>query len=243
MAKNTRIKIITLGSLALLGLFIIGKAGAALLNNTMINKTPLDPYEDQIEYLLDELKRTDLTDETRRLEEEKLNTLVRMATQRAHGMQNQPARQGNVTPPTIQVAGMRLPDGIDNHPSVPFSEDLVKVVNSWRKTTPERTYLVFAGYLTKDPEQGALLVFRPDTHNFTPYLTPGRSGEVSVIEEKGFVIVLKSRRGDVYYFNVAQEYFIDERGTPLPTIDAIQTISPTMFTEDQGTPIAIPKYP
>lgn len=204
--------------LALLGWPLVTRAMSGLLATPAPTPVAVDPYKDQIATLQEELRRTDLTDETRRLEEEKLARFARMATQRVAGGSIQaPRPTGSLTPAGTPIAGIRLPDGIDDHPSVPFSEEDLSVTNSWRKTTPDRSYLVFAGHLAQDPEQGALLVFHPATHTFVPYLTPQRSGGVKIVAETGTLITLESASGLRFYFEAAREQFVDSRGTPLPT--------------------------
>jgi len=210
-----------IGILVVLALLITPLASRAMTNmwsNTIATKEPIDPYVDQIKAYQDELQRKDLSTDTRNLTEEKLKTISMMATQRADGKTRQPTRQVVMQPtPSIEVSGFKLPDGIDNHPSIPFSEAIVTVLNSWRKTTVDRYYLVYAGFLTQDIQQGAILVLQPKTYNFKQYNLPKNSGGVSVVEEKGTILILQSNKDALYYFDVNKEQFVDSKGTPIPT--------------------------
>jgi hypothetical protein len=227
--------------LVILKMPLASRAMANLLPGSITTKEPIDPYIDEIKAYQDELKRTDLSSETRNLIEEKLSTISMMATQRAKREATQPIRQASIqATPTIEVAGMRLPEGIDNHPSVPFSESVVTVLNSWRKTTDNRYYLVYAGFLTQDSRQGAILVFHPSTHGFKQYNTPNNSGGVRVVEEKGTTITLQSTKGILFYFDVAREQFGDSKGIPIPTNTPM---APTPTTIVNFTPTPILAYP
>jgi hypothetical protein len=229
MSQKYRILLLAVGifiGLAVIGAPLVSKAMPYIRQRELTIKEPIDPYIDQIKAYQEELQRADLTSETRALIEKKLNTISMMATQRADGKSLQPTRyaQEQATP-TLLIDSVRLPDGIDNHPSVPFSESTVTVINSWRKTTNERYYLVFAGYLTQDPQQGAILVLHPRTHDFKHYETPNPYGGVKVIEEIGTTIVLESTDGVLFYFDAESERFVDDNGTPIP----IPTSHPTPY--------------
>jgi len=245
MSRKLQISILTavglLVVLAILKMPLASRAMTNILPSLLATKEPIDPYIDQIKAYQDELLRTDLSSETRILIEIKLKTISIMATQRAEGKTNQPTRQVPMqATPTIEVASIKLPDGIDNHPSIPFSESVITVLNSWRKTTDDRYYLVYAGYLTQDSKQGAILVFHQSTHDFVQYYTPDNSGGVRVIEEKGTIIILQSDKGIPLYFNVAMEQFVDSNGTPIPTITPIP---PTATQIISSTPTPMPPYP
>jgi hypothetical protein len=224
--------------LVILKMSLASRAMTNLLPGSITTKEPMDPYIDEIKAYQDELKRTDLSSATRNLIEEKLSTISMMATQRAKRGATQPIiRQASMqATPTIEVAGMRLPDGIDNHPSVPFSESVVTVLNSWRKTTDNRYYLVYAGFLTQDSQQGAILVFHPSTHGFKQYNTPENSGGVRVVEEKGTTITLQSAKGILFYFDVAREQFGDLKGVPIPT-NTPMAPTPTTIISFTLTPV------
>lgn len=245
MSRKLQIVILTvvgiLVVLVIMKMPFASKAMTNILPGLLATEEPIDPYIDQIKAYQDELQRTDLSSEARSLIEEKLNTISVMVTQRAEGKTSQPTRQVSIlATPTIEVASVKLPDGIDNHPSVPFSESAVTVLNSWRKTTDDRYYLIYAGFLTQDSQQGAILVLHPSTHDFKQYNTPDNSGGVRVVEEKGTTIVLQSTKGVLFYFDIAKEQFVDSNGTPVPTNTPMP---PTPTPIISFTPTPISPYP
>ncbi len=245
MSRKLQIVILTMVGflvvLAILKMPLVSRAMTNILPDLVATKEPIDPYIDQIKAYQEELQRTDLSSETRNLIEEKLNTISILATQRAEGKARQPTRQVSMlATSTIEVASIKLPDGIDDHPSVPFSESIVTVLNSWRKTTNDRYYLVYAGYLTQDSQQGAILVLHQSTHDFKQYNTPDSSGGVRVIEEKGTVIILQSDKGTLFYFDVAKEQFVDSNGTPIPTNTPLPPTSTPIIS---STPTTMSPYP
>jgi hypothetical protein len=213
--------------LAVLKMALAGRAMAYLLPNPIVTKEPIDPYIDQIKAYQNELAQNDLSNETRNLVKERLGMISRMATQRAGGKVLPPTREVTIqATPVIEINSKRLPDGIDNHPSVPFSESVVTVVNSWRKTTANRYYLIYAGYLSRDKQQGAFLVLDPNTYAFRQYTVLDPGGAVKIIKENGVTILLQSAGGNLYYFDAAREQFVDSNGAPVPTSVVSSTPTP-----------------
>lgn len=246
MSRKLQIAILTV-----IGLFVVltilknplvSRAMTNILPYLAVTKEPIDPYMDQIIAYQEELQRTDLPSDTRNLIDEKLKTILLLATQRAEGKVSNPTRQVSLrATPTVEVASIKLPDGIDNHPSIPISESVVTVLNSWRKTTDDRYYLVYAGFLSQDSQQGAILVLQPSTHDFTQYNTPDNSGGVRVVEEKANIIVLQSDKGVLlYYFDLDKEQFVDINGKPIPTNTSPP---PTTTPIIRSTPTPVPPYP
>jgi hypothetical protein len=101
-------------------------------------------------------------------------------------------------------------------------------------------YLVYAGFLTQDSQQGAILVLHPSTHDFKQYNTPDISGGVRVVEERGNTIVLQSTKSVLFYFDIDKEQFVDINGAP------IQTNTPLPLTPSpiiNSTPTPMSPYP
>jgi hypothetical protein len=245
MSRKLQIVILTvvgiLVVLVIMKMPLASKAMTTMLPGLLATEEPIDPYIDEIKWFQDELQSTDLSDEARNLIEAKLNMVSIEATQRVEGITRAPTRPVSMPEtPANQVFGMKLPDGIDDHPSAPFSESVVTVLNSWRKTTDDRYYLVYAGFLTQDTQQGAILVFHPSVHHFQQYNTPDNSGGVRVVEEKGTTIILQSTQGILFYFDVAKEQYVDSNGTPIPTNT---TMPPTPTQIINSYPYPIPPYP
>jgi hypothetical protein len=177
-----------------------------------------------------------LPSDTRTLLEGKLNSIGLAATQRVEGLTNQPTRPSIMRETPQNVEGSKLPDGIDNNPSFSFSESEFTVNNEWRKTTPDQYYVIFAGFLTIDPNQGALYVL----HNlpsgipeFILYITPDLHGGVRVVAENNIIITIESTDGTFFYFNAVTDQYVNAQGTPFPA-------TPTPFNSSPSTPIPYP---
>jgi hypothetical protein len=244
MSRKLLISILAL--LGILSLVVIlktplaGKAMARFLPNLRTTEERFDPYKDEIAIMEKELQRTDLSSEERQFLLDKFSSEFLSATQRAKGLENRPTRPAFIiATPTNDTGGYKIPDGIDDHPSVPISESVVTVINSWRKTTEGRYFLVFAGVLTTDSKQGAILILHTN-YRFYQYNTPTKNGGVKVIAENGTVITLQSTDGTIFYFDASQETFIDENGKPIP----VNTIaSPTSSNLSESTQATLPAYP
>ncbi len=206
-------------------------------------KAPIDPFVDSITFFQEELTRTDLPEEARVLVEAKLEGESMAATQRAEGMTSAPTKPA-IPPatPTFVGTSFKFPDGIDPNPPyipLPVAQADVTVLTSWRKTTEDRPYLIYSGYLMNDPQQGIIMVPQLQSPLFHQYYTPERSGGVTVIAENGLLLTLQSTTGVLYYFDVALEWFVNLDGTPIPTYTPSPTPTPTITP----TPTPIPPYP
>jgi len=209
--------IVIIASILLLS--ISNEALANLLTDTQSTDEPVDPLLHSIrsfEEILQEQQKRGTPRDT--LLEAKLEMEYRIATQHAYGKTHQPTRDGLLQATPTDLVGMRLPDGIEVFPASWFIQFTgVEAVSSWRKTTPERYYLVFAGYLQKDPEQGAVLFKEPETYSFTLVLTPTRSGAVKIIQEEGTAITLEAEAGERFTFDAVQVAFVTPDGEAIPT--------------------------
>ncbi len=244
MSRKLLISILAI--IGIIGLVVIfqaplaGKPVARILPGFYATEEPFDPYKDEIAIMEKELQRTDLSDEERQFLLDKFSSEFLMATQRAKGLENHPTRPAFfVETPTNDTGGHKIPDGIDDHPSVPISESVVTVLNSWRKTTDDRYFLVFAGVLTNDPKQGAILILHVN-HRFYQYNTPTKNGGVKVITENGTVITLQSTDGTIFYFDASKEIFVDKNGKPIPVVTIA---SPTSSVMSESTQATLPAYP
>ena len=202
-------------------------------NQYLISGTPYPTYIGAIQSFQTQLQSTDISDIARTEIQVKLNSIYMMSTQRAEVLVPPPTRQATFVPATSGVIGYRHPDGVNNTPSAPFSRLVFTPLNSWQKTIPGGLYLVYIGYMTQDPEQGAVYVFHLNPHGYSLYITPDRHGAVKAIAENGTVITVESTDGTLYYFDAATEQFINEQGTPFPA-------TPTPFNSSPSTPIPYP---
>lgn len=229
--------------LVLLNLPLTSQTNPGVTPEPRATKAPIDPFIHSITFFQTELARTDLPEEARTLVAAKLEGESIAGTQRAEGLTSAPTRPA-IPPatPTFVSSSFEFPDGIYLNPldiPLPVLQADVTVLTSWKKTTEERPYRIFSGYLENDPSQGIIMVPQLQSPLFHQYYTPERSGGVSVIAENGLVLTLQSTTGALYYFDVALEWFIDLQGTPLPTY----TPSPTPIPTITPTATPIPPYP
>jgi hypothetical protein len=153
-----------------------------------------DPNSKLIDLLQQELTKSDLSTEGRKDIEQRIGLLNEQAPQKAP-----------VNVP--QDDYYKIPDGIEANPIPPRQSDLV-ISNAWRKTVKDHLYHIYAGHLTIDPKQGAIMIFTSDPYSFVIYRTPELAGSISIVSEKDMLIELKSEMGELYYFDVIQEAFI-----------------------------------
>jgi hypothetical protein len=234
--KKLLLGLLILGILIVASIFMLPTINKVIAERNLDakpTKQPIDPYKDMIQEFQTELQRTDIPMDAREFIEGKLGIISLEATQRAEGKVNQPTRSSNPNFTPQNIIGFKIPDGIDNTPEAPFSRVLFTPLNSWRKTEPDHYYLIFAGHLTEDTQQGALYILQPDIHTFSLYITPTRNGAVRVIAEHGTTITLQSSDNTLFYFDAAIEQFVNSQGTPFPG-------TPTPFNSSPSTPIPYP---
>lgn len=242
MSRKSLITIFALpGFLLVLGILntsLVGKASTNIINVTKATKAFFDPDIDQITMYQELLKTPGLSSDVRNSLEGKLQVISRLATDRADAILNPPNTSVVRTPGSTSVINTyKIPDGINNSTDSPLPRNVVTVLNSWRKTAENRYYLVYAGFLWHDTEQGVIFLLNPSTHNFIQYNTPGSSGGVRVIEERGAIIVLQSTKGTLYYFDAAAEEYVNAEGTPLPTNTPLPpTATPIITTSTPFSP-------
>ncbi len=218
--------------ITILSISILSKAKADK-NQYIPPGTPYPTYIGPIQSFQTQLYSTDISNIERTQIQIKLNAIYKMSTQRVEVLVPPPTRQATYSPPTSGAIGHRRPDGINNTPSAPFSRMVFTPLNSWLKTITDSYYLIYFGYLTQDPEQGAVYVFNRNPNDYSLYLTPERHGAVKAISENGTIITLEATDGTLFYFNASTEQFSNEHGTPLPS-------TPTPFNSSTSTPIPYP---
>jgi hypothetical protein len=236
MKKNNQIIILSsIGALILIAtmsIFLLNKAKINIAQASKPTVERVDPYKNDIEFYQSMLQSTNLPSEAATYYQRRLNIIGYAATQRSAGLTAIPYITITIPPRPTDVIGFKLPDGIDNHPGFSFRQNVFRVVNEWRKTTPNHFYAVFAGYLNDDDQQGAVYVLQPNLA-FNLYISPDRRGSVRVIAENDTTITLESTDGTLFYFDAATEQFVDAQGTPFPP-------TPTPFNSSPSTPIPYP---
>jgi hypothetical protein len=239
MSRKTITFLLIIGfltTMAIISMPLASQAVASIFPETAVTETPSDPFLGEIAFLANELQSTELSVEAQILLQEKLNVVAREATQRAQGLIDPASRQIRATP--LPVVLTRLPDGIEHRPATPAAiESNFEVLNAWRKHDQGHFYLVYAGYVDRNPDQGVLIVFHQDANRFVDYPTPDQSGGLKIIEEQGFVIMVQSINGSTYYFDAVSETYIDSFVPPSPP-----NTNPLPTALPEGTPTLAP-YP
>ncbi|HNT24001.1 MAG TPA: hypothetical protein PKM21_06540 [Anaerolineales bacterium] len=223
---------ITVIVLALCLVAILGysTARSAIIKPKPLAYTPvptdlLNSSLSEIQVLEQELQG-DLDTETRKSLEAKLEILYSQATQQAIGIQQLTAMPENAKtfiPPTFEFDGQRE-TGIIQYPSVPFPSTEYKITNAWQDMINGKYVLVFAGTLASDPEQGVVVVLVESPRQYRQYLTPTKSGAISIADAIGFRLVIRSSdNNEIYYFDVPAQKFVNSLNEVVPTATALPT--------------------
>ena len=177
-----------------------------------------DPYALEINQFEEELQNPKLSELERQNIETKLDTVKYEATHWASGRESPAPRGVEANPLASTPVPHKIPDGIDNTylipRPIPGFEKTVNINNVWRRTTPSHFYLVVAGYLIADAQQGMVLNWDADNHRFRLYLTPRKSGSVKIVKDAWPYLMLESDDGDIFYFDPASERFVDSLDEP-----------------------------
>jgi len=192
----------------------------------------------EIQVLEQELQG-DLDTETRKSLEAKLQILYSQATQQAIGIQQltaMPANGKTFVPPTFEFKGQRE-TGIIQYPSVPFPSTEYKITNAWQDMVDGKYVLVFAGTLANDPEQGVVIVLVESPRQYRQYLTPTKSGAISITDAKGLRLVIRSSdNNEIYYFDVPAQKFVNSLDEIVPTATALPTQTVPLATMTPSFP-------
>jgi hypothetical protein len=113
--------------------------------------------------------------------------------------------------PTITPAPW--PTGITNGPNSLPSEFYI-VRNGWQYNLSDIHYIVYAGAIRSDPEQGFITV---STINLvtnigtsqTDYMTPTKAGAIQVTGAEGSRLTLEAADGTRFYFDVATRQWVN----------------------------------
>ncbi|MBI4928384.1 MAG: hypothetical protein HY835_11500 [Anaerolineae bacterium] len=201
--------IFLLSSLGVIALFVV--IVFSLADPTQAERQPFagdNPNSDLIASLQQELTNAELSPKVRENIEQRIALLNKQAPQQAEGYQNPAPRDPQKAPVDLPQDGYyKIPDGIEANPVPPRQSDLV-ITNAWRKTVKDHPYIVYAGHLSLDPNQSAVMIFTSDPYGFVIYRTPEPAGSIRIVSEKEMVIELKSETGGLFYFDVVQEAFV-----------------------------------
>jgi hypothetical protein len=182
--------------------------------NTPPGYQGINPYLSEIKQFEAQLTNPSLPEQSRKDLEFKIEGLGFRATQWVLGKENHTPYGEKTNPPLpTPIPPTQEPDGIYDRQLIPFPfwgvHEPVRITNSWEKTTDTRRYIVMAGHLGLDPEQG-IVVMNDINFDYHLYLTPRKSGDVKIVEEDWPYLLLEAENGDIFYFDVVGETFRDE---------------------------------
>jgi hypothetical protein len=149
-------------------------------------------------------------------DEEELATLgaIYLETVRAPGPTLDPAYLA--TPVSTPAGDGYIVDSL--HISGPDYYHEFHVVNYWFKENGLKNIILYAGVDGQDSEQGTIYVSNSSLHTVDRYDTPVKSGWVKVVDAYGQVVVLESKYGLTFYFNLPGRSFVAYPGDVVPTV-------------------------
>ena len=208
-----------------------GYAYPGPVTSTPILTDPSNFYLSEIQFL-EQALQGDLDAEARESVETKLQLLYAEATREAirieHLTTTPETTRTYIAPPTFEIKGQRA-TGIIQYPSVPFSSMDYRITNAWQDLVNGEYILVFVGTLASDPEQGVVIVMVDPPRHTRQYLTPTRSGAISITDVVGLRLVIRSSStGEIYYFDVPAQKFVSSLDEVVPTATTIPTRTATM---------------
>lgn len=230
-------------ALCLIAILGYSTARSAATKQTQLGYTPvptdlLNSSKSEIQVLEQELQG-DLGPQTRKSLEGKLQILYSQATQQAKSILQLTAIPTNVltlVPPTFEFLG-QSETGIIDYPSVPFSRTEFIITNAWQDMVDGEYVLVFAGTLADNPEQGVIIVYTNSHHQFRQYLTPTKSGTISIVDTNGLRLIIHSSEYDlIYYFDVPAQKFVNSLDAIVPTVTAFSTPTKPIATTTASSP-------
>lgn len=212
-----------------------------------LNKTPnVSNYYEELLRVLETNVTSNPNDEARKIEEERIKTLRREATQVAAGLSAQalggyptpvPTRYINATLQALEVKTQEQWGLIDN-PSVPMSSAVFRAENAWKQDLGDGYMLIIAGCSPTDTSKGILHVsiHRKGYTTSRTFLVPGEKGSIRIIEAAGTRLVLEAANKETLYFDMPGLSFVDTLQEVVPT-------SALLMSDDKSAPSETPLSP
>jgi len=104
----------------------------------------------------------------------------------------------------------------------PFSPNYIKVNNIWRGQIGTEIFMVYAGFYTKNKEQGIMIVLpvsKMENMDYQIFPTETESGGLEIIKYEGALLTIQSKKGTIFIFDVASRKYLDvnpQTQTPIP---------------------------
>lgn len=215
--KNKNMKIFSILVLAGVVLIIWGNT-TDVLGITIKTPAPIDPYAEILQNYQTQISNDKISNEEKAMLQQKYEPLVIEATKRASILsQNSNLPTVKKTPFSTPTQGVEISiaEGINNQPIIPRYSSEYLFLNSWSKTIDGLTYLVYAGAMVNDSEQGLVYIQDPKNYQFAKILSPQKSGAIQIVSEKNLVLTLISEKGNLFFFDVINKIFINDSDKPL----------------------------
>lgn len=117
------------------------------------------------------------------------------------------------TPATAATRPVGILYGIDTIRSLAKEASISDIF--WVGKVDNVYNIFYTGALKEDPLQGVIYVFPENIGSWLKFLTPNKSGAVTISKDDGNRLFLMSGKGEIFYFDVAAQNFKDESGNPL----------------------------
>lgn len=229
-------KIISITILALLGLLLI--LGSPQVRNIASASIPtvVDPKDLSIMRDIDKyeklLKEGKLGPEDRKNIEEKLKNAEKEATKEAMLTNNQDKAYSAKLTGIVEITQslskpkekVEEPSRLVTGPGIPQIKDAL-FGTAWIDNSGVEPVIYLAGHLVDTPEQGVIFICRDKCigEDVERFYTSEKDGSLEVLRNENGKLVLSSKKGKEFRFNMNQKRFENKSGVPLP----ILTITPS----------------
>jgi hypothetical protein len=230
--------VISITSLLLLLLFVSSQfANASFLGDIFPSVTPTDRLASEIEDVYKALSNPKLDPQIRRSLEQRLKFMNREQTRVAIISQITPhlppGRGADYTPEPIDEI---ILTGIIEEPfMLPGQKDVV-TENAWQDKVDGEYVTVYAGYRRNTPDDHGVVCYETASTPLVCVDVPEKSGSVHVAErkdkDKAIKLVLKSKKGEDFFFDVRGRKFTKSLDEVVPTI-----------TQQAQAPTSVPYTP
>jgi hypothetical protein len=181
-------------------------------DNGTPGQTPRIPGDEErkqeIENYKTKIADTALPSDTKELLEKRLAFAEKRATLMARPANPNPKDIVETADPTFSK-GFEEADGIVVVP-VPYSPMNYRIKNVWKGKIDQDKVLVYAGAITNDKDQGIVIIRYIKNNESYFFLSPSKSGILTITGYEGSILRLSSEQDDVFYFDVANGVYLEK---------------------------------
>ncbi len=205
--------------LALGGLLVLSRQHAA--GQLSVQPTPGMSAADQINQLSALLSDTDDATSQQQLEAKLKSLHVAQEMQaRAQAQPVEKPASACAVRPQTKAADEARPTGILGQGTGPFPSETLMVENQWQDQINGYWFHIYAGYQNLDPQQGGLLLWIEETHLGGFFADEVADGAFTITAvHPGYVMELTTAHGNLRYFDILAQQFVDSSTAKLPALD------------------------